>query len=290
MSQHATERTAPTEESQSAEAPTARDTLEDARRSMEKAVENAADLVRFAGRSIAQIPATFRLYPSEVFQQAGVLIRGSGPVIIALIAVLAMQSAVGGHYIFDTPGLNSYAGAIYSVALMRGLVQVVFGWIVAAKIGCGIVAELGSMKISEEVDALEVMGINPIQYLASTRVAAGVIVVPFLFVTGLFVEFTAGLVGSVYAMQTVSEGGFFTYLYLFQNFADFTIALVWAFCTGVMCIIVATYYGSTASGGPVGVGQATAKSMVVNLVLISTLAVIFAQIFYGGNANAPIGN
>lgn len=281
MSQDAFERT---------EQATVRDTLNDAREAMEKAVTNAADLVRYCGKSLVQIPNTFRLYPSEVFHQAGVLIRGSGPVIITLIAVLAMQSAVGGHYIFDTPGLNSYAGAIYSVALMRGLVQVVFGWIVAAKIGCGVVAELGSMKINEEVDALEVMGINPVQYLASTRAAAGILVVPFLFATGLLVEFGAGYIGSVYFMKTVSEGGFVTYLYLFQNFADFAIALTWAFCTGVMCILVATYYGSTASGGPVGVGQATARSMVVNLVLISTLAVIFAQVFYGGNANAPIGN
>jgi phospholipid/cholesterol/gamma-HCH transport system permease protein len=281
MSQDASERTEPH---------TTRESLDDARRAMEKAVTNAADLVRYCGKSLIQIPNTFRLYPSEVFHQAGVLIRGSGPVIITLIAVLAMQSAVGGHYIFDTPGLNSYAGAIYSVALMRGLVQVVFGWIVAAKIGCGVVAELGSMKINEEVDALEVMGINPVQYLASTRAAAGILVVPFLFATGLLVEFTAGYVGSVLFMKTVSSGGFFTYLYLFQNFADFAIALIWAFCTGVMCILVATYYGSTASGGPVGVGQATARSMVVNLVLISTLAVVFAQIFYGGNANAPIGN
>lgn len=281
MSQDAAERS---------EAPTTRGTLDDVRQAMEKAVTNAADLVRYCGKSLVQIPNTFRLYPSEVFHQAGVLIRGSGPVIITLIAVLAMQSAVGGHYIFDTPGLNSYAGAIYSVALMRGLVQVVFGWIVAAKIGCGVVAELGSMKINEEVDALEVMGINPVQYLASTRAAAGILVVPFLFATGLLVEFGAGYIGSVYLMKTVSEGGFHTYLYLFQNFADFAIALTWAFCTGVMCILVATYYGSTASGGPVGVGQATARSMVVNLVLISTLAVIFAQVFYGGNANAPIGN
>lgn len=282
MSQDATERPE--------QAPTTRESLDDARRAMEKAVTNAADLVRYCGRSLFQIPMTFRLYPSEVFAQAGVLIRGSGPVIVTLIAVLSVQSAVGGHYIFDTPGLNSYAGAIYSVALMRGLVQVVFGWIVAAKIGCGVVAELGSMKINEEVDALEVMGINPVQYLASTRAAAGIIVVPFLFATGLLVEFLAGYVGSVLFMKTVSAGGFFTYLYLFQNFADFAIALTWAFCTGVMCILVATYYGTTASGGPVGVGQATARSMVVNLVLISTLAVIFAQVFYGGNANAPIGN
>ena len=284
MSQDAAER------SDEEQAPTTRESLDEARKSLEQAITNAADLVRYCGKSLAQIPTTFRLYPSEVFAQAGILIRGSAPVIITLIAVLAMQSAVGGHYIFDTPGLNSYAGAIYSVALMRGLVQVVFGWIVAAKIGCGVVAELGSMKINEEIDALEVMGINPVQYLASTRAAAGVLVVPFLFAAGLLVEFTAGYIGSVYFMKTVSQGGFFTYLYLFQNFSDFAIALTWAFCTGVMCILVATYYGVTASGGPVGVGQATARSMVVNLVLISTLAVVFAQVFYGGNANAPIGN
>jgi phospholipid/cholesterol/gamma-HCH transport system permease protein len=261
-----------------------------ARSGVERAIESVGDLVRYCGRSLAAIPMTFRLYPSEVFHQAGVLIRGSGPVIIALIAVLAMQSAVGGHYIFDTPGLNSYAGAIYSVALMRGLVEVVFGWIVAAKIGCGMVAELGSMKINEEVDALEVMGINPVQYLAATRAAAGILVVPFLFVIGLLVEFTFGYLGSVYLMNTVSEGGFFTYLYLFQNLKDFIIAITWAFVTGVVCILVATYYGSTAKGGPVGVGEATARSMVVNLVLISTIAVVFAQLFYGGAANAPVGN
>lgn len=255
-----------------------------------QSIENAGDVVRFSGRALASMPAAARLYPAEVFQQAGILIRGSGPVVVGLVGVLAAQSAVGGHYIFNTPGLNSYAGAIYSVALMRGLVQVVFGWIVAAKIGCGMVAELGSMSISDEVDAMGVMGINPRTYLAGTRAVASCIVIPFLFAFGLLVEFAVGYVGSVWAMGTVSEGGFFVYLYLFQNVKDFLIAMLWATVNGVACILVAIYYGMNAGGGPVGVGTATARSMVVNLVLISAIAVVFAQTFYGGAANAPIGN
>ncbi|MBN9735657.1 ABC transporter permease [Pseudonocardia sp. Ae707_Ps1] len=249
-----------------------------------------ADLARFSVRVVRDVPLALRLYPSEVLAQAGNLVRGSALIILFLIAVLALQSGVGGHFIFANPGINSYAGAIYSVALMRGLVEVIFGWIVAAKIGCGIVAEMGSMRINEEVDALDVMGLRSRAYLAGTRVAAAMLVLPFLFVTALLVQFQAGYLMSVHGMNTVSEGAFYEYLYLFQNLRDFITALIWGSVTGVMCVIVATFYGYNAKGGPVGVGESTARSMTVNLVLISALAVVFAQLFYGGTPNAPIGN
>lgn len=257
---------------------------------LQRGVEHLAEVARFSWQVFRELPATLRLYPTEVINQAGVLIRGSALVILVLIATLALQSGVGGHFIFANPGINSYAGAIYSVALMRGLVEVIFGWIVAAKIGCGIVAEMGSMRISEEIDAMEVMGIRAVAYLAGTRVAAAILVMPFLFSTALLTEFTAGYVMSVHGMRTVSEGAFFEYLYLFQNLRDFATAVIWGGVTGVLCVVVATYYGYHAKGGPVGVGESTAKSMTVNLVLISTVAVAFAQIFYGGTPNAPIGN
>lgn len=257
---------------------------------LRRGIESYGDLAHFSVRILRELPNALRLYPSEVLNQAAVMVRGSALVILFMVAVLALQSGVGGHYIFENPGLNSYAGAIYSVALMRGLVEVVFGWIVAAKIGCGVVAELGSMRINDEVDALEVMGIRPIAFLAGTRVLAGMLVIPFLFATALLVEFQAGYLMSVHGMDTVSAGGFFDYLYLFQNLKDFITAILWGTTIGVVCITVATYYGFTAKNGPVGVGENTARSMMVNLVLISAIAVVFAQVFYGGTANAPIGN
>lgn len=251
---------------------------------------NAGDLVRFAGSVLRDIPTTLRLYPGEVFRQAGILILSSAAVILFMQAMLGAVLGVTAHYLFNGVGIGSYIAAVNSVGSVRGILQIMFGWIVAAKVGCGIVAEIGAMKISEEIDAMEVMGIQSRAYLCGSRVVAAIVVLPFLFVTGLLVNFAAGYVVNTKYLNTVSEGGFVNILFLFQNNRDFTIAMIWALAVSLVVILVACYYGYTASGGPVGVGYNTAQSMLVSMVLISVVAMILVQLFYGNDANAPIAN
>jgi len=146
------------------------------------------------------------------------------------------------------------------------------------------------MRISDEIDALEVMGIRSVAFLASTRVVAGAIVLPLLFLVALAVNFFAGWLFNVEFLNTVSSGGFEYFLFLFQNGKDFVIATVWAFLMSLMLVTVSCYFGFSAKGGPVGVGRNTAQSMLVNLVGISILSMMLVQLFYGNDPNAPIGN
>lgn len=251
--------------------------------------EQAGELLAFAIRAIRDVPVAVRLYPSEVLRQAGLFVRSNAVVVLFMLFMLGSLMGITGTFLLETLGLDSYIAAIPAVPIMRGVVEIVFGWILAAKAGCGIVAELGAMRISEEIDAMEVMGIRSIPYLVGTRIAAALIVLPFLWVTALWVHFFASELFDVKLLSTVSEGGFEYVLFLMQSPRDFLIALVWALVVGLIVTVVACYYGYNAKGGPVGVGQSTAQAMLVNLVLISITGMILAQIFYANTRPQAFG-
>lgn len=253
-------------------------------------LDKVGDFVAFGLEAIREIPLAIRLYPSEIMRHCGVLVRQNSLVVLFLLFMLGAVLGLTAHFLFTSIGIDSYIAAVNSVGGMRGIIQVVFGWIVAAKVGCGIVAELGAMRISEEIDALEVMGIRSVAYLVSTRIVATALVMPLLFIVALSVNFFAGYLFNVEFLNTVSSGGFEYFLFLFQNGKDFVICVVWSFLLSLMLVIVSCYYGFTAKGGPVGVGRNTAQSMLVNLVGISILSMMLVQLFYGNDPNAPIGN
>jgi phospholipid/cholesterol/gamma-HCH transport system permease protein len=165
-----------------------------------------------------------------------------------------------------------------------------WGWILSAKVGCGLVAELGSMRISEEIDALEVMGIPPKPYLVGTRILAAWLAMPFLYLVGLALSHVGSYLVIIYMLKTVSEGGFFQVFWAFQSPADLLFSMLWMLILGTLIVLVSCYFGYTARGGPVGVGQNTARSMVVNMVLVSVIGMFCQQLFWGGFPNAPIGN
>ena len=263
--------------------------LEQVETPIARPLENAGKLIAFAIQAVRDIPVALRLYPSEVFRQAGLFIKSNALVVLFMLFMLGALISVTGTFLFETVGLESYVGAIIAVPMMRGVAQIIFGWILAAKAGCGIVAELGAMRISEEIDAMEVMGVRSMPYLVSTRLAANLIVLPFLFVMSLGVLFLAGRLFFVDFLSTVSSGGYTGILFLMQSPRDFAIAVFWGVLVGFIVTVVSCYYGYTASGGPVGVGYATAQAMLVNLVLISATATIVAQIFYAGSLQEAFG-
>jgi phospholipid/cholesterol/gamma-HCH transport system permease protein len=252
-------------------------------------LEQAGELVGFTLHVIRELPVAMRLYPTEVFRQAGLLIRSNALVVFFMLFMLGALLGITGSVLFETVGLESYVGAITAIPMMRGGIEIVFGWVLAAKAGCGIVAELGAMRISEEVDAMEVMGVRSIPYLVGTRVLAAMMVLPFLFASSLGVHFIASKLFFVDVMGAVSSGGFSNILFMLQDGRDLTIAVFWGVLLGFTVTVVACYYGFTASGGPVGVGRNTAQSMLVNLVLISVMSMTIAQIFYAGALNEAYG-
>lgn len=250
---------------------------------------DAGELVAFGLRVLRECPAAVRLFPSEVLRQAGLLIRSNALVILFMLFMLGALLGITGTALFEGLGLESYVAAIPAVPMLRGCTEIVFGWVLAAKMGCGIVAELGAMRISEEIDAMEVMGVRSVPYLVGTRVVAAVVVLPLLYAASLVVHFIASKLFFVDLLSTVSSGGFWSVLYLMQGPRDFVIAVIWAVLTGLVVSIVACFYGYHAKGGPVGVGRATAQAMLVNLVLISVIAMILAQIFYGNVLDEAFG-
>ena len=158
-----------------------------------------------------------------------------------------------------------------------------FGYIMAAKVGTGIVAELGAMRINEEIDALEVMGVRPITFLAATRLLAAWMVLPFIYISAVGVGFFASYLAVVKQIGEVSSGGYFLIFWMFQNPPDLLFSVIKGMAMATAIVAVGCYYGYTASGGPVGVGQATAKSMILNMVLVHLIGMMGSQIFWGAN-------
>jgi phospholipid/cholesterol/gamma-HCH transport system permease protein len=159
----------------------------------------------------------------------------------------------------------------------------------SAKVGTGIVAELGSMRISEEIDALEVMGIRSITFLAATRLLASWIVLPFIYLSGIAWGFLASYVAVIQQVGGVSTGGYSLIFWEFQNPGDLLFSIIKGMAMATVIVLVGCYYGYTAQGGPVGVGVATAKSMIVNIVSVHVVAMFGTQLFWGANPRAPIG-
>ncbi|HTK61425.1 MAG TPA: ABC transporter permease [Pseudonocardia sp.] len=248
-------------------------------------------VMRFIGATIVDLPRALR-YPDEVLRQAARLILGSALVVWTLLIVDGVLVGQIGHYLLQQIGAQSYVGLFAAAGTLKGSAPIFFGFIVAAKIGCGFAAELGAMRINEEIDALEVMGISSQTYLVGTRVLAFIIVVPAMWLIGIGMCFYANYLTNVPILGSVSAGGYFSVFWAFTTPTDFALlALVWSAIPTILVTIIGCYFGMTAKGGPAGVGENTAISMAVNVSLITILgAGIMFQAFYGTGVVVPIAN
>jgi phospholipid/cholesterol/gamma-HCH transport system permease protein len=217
------------------------------------------------------------------------LILSSTLVIWGLVFIIGLQCGIEGAYFTRSTGAPAYSGVFAAWCDLRELVPYAFGYMMAAKVGTGIVAELGSMRISDEIDALEVMGIDSITFLCATRLLAAWIVLPFVYLAAIGAGFLASYLAVVQEIGEVSSGGFFLIFWLFQNPPDLLFSVIKAMVMATVIVLVGCYYGYTAGGGPVGVGAATAKSMVLNIVMVHLIGMLGTQLFWGANPRAPIG-
>ena len=226
----------------------------------------------------------------ETLRQAGILILYSTLVIWALVFTTGLGTCgIEAAYFNQSVGAPTYSGVFAAWCNLREAVPYAFGYMMAAKVGTGIVAELGAMRISEEIDALEVMGVNSVTFLCATRLLAGWIVLPFMYISSIGVAYLASYIAVVKQIGFVSSGGYLLIFWQFQNAPDLLYSLIKGMAMATVIILVACYYGYNASGGPVGVGTATAKSMVLNLVFVTLIGMLGTQVFWGGNPRAPIG-
>src|SRR5579863_6194373 len=253
-------------------------------------LESFGDIVKFTSKILLNV-ANLRVfkYFGEVLRQAGILIVSSTLVIWGLVFIIGLQCGIEGAYFTQGEGTPAYSGVFAAWCDLRELVPLVFGYMMAAKVGTGIVAELGSMRISDEIDALEVMGISGMTFLCATRLVGSMLVLPFVYLCSIGAGFFASYLAVVQQIGDVSSGGYFLIFWQFQNPPDVLFSLIKAMAMAVLIVIIGCYYGYNASGGPVGVGTATAKSMVFNLVGVHLIGMLGTQLFWGANPRAPIG-
>jgi phospholipid/cholesterol/gamma-HCH transport system permease protein len=192
--------------------------------------------------------------------------------------------AVQGYNQFADIGveaLTGFASAYFNVRLIAPLTA---GIALAATIGAGATAQLGAMRINEEIDALEVMGIRSRSYLASTRLIAGVIVVIPLYCVAILMSFLAARFGTTFVYGQ-STGVYDHYFNTFLQPTD----LIWSFFQAVVMaiviMIVHTYYGYTASGGPAGVGEAVGRAVRTSLISAVFVTVFVSLAIYGQSGN-----
>jgi phospholipid/cholesterol/gamma-HCH transport system permease protein len=251
---------------------------------------NFGEIVKFSGRVFGDVLNGRVLhFFGEAMRQAGILILGSALVIWGMVFILGLECGIEGAYFTRAQGAPAFAGVFSAWCDLREMVPYMFGYIMAAKVGTGIVAELGAMRINEEIDALEVIGIRPITFLAATRIVAAWLVLPFIYVAAVGVGFFASYLAVVQQIGEVSSGGYFLIFWMFQNPPDLLFSVIKGMAMATAIVVVGCYYGYTASGGPVGVGQATAKSMILNMVLVHLIGAMGSQLFWGANPRAPIG-
>src|SRR5216684_3793673 len=238
-------------------------------------IANFGEIAKFCARVLRDVYGlrVFRFF-GEALRQAGILILSSTIVIWGLVFIIGLQCGIEGAYFNRSVGAPAYAGVFSAWCDLRELVPYAFGYMMAAKVGTGIVAELGSMRISDEIDALEVMGIDSI---------------PFMYIAAVGAGFFASYLAVVQQIGEVSSGGFFLIFWMFQNPPDLLYSVIKGMVMATAIVLVGCYYGYNASGGPVGVGTATAKSMVLNIVGVHIIGMLGTQLFWGANPRAPIG-
>ena len=252
-------------------------------------VDEVGRIAGFSVRVIAELRGTGR-YFAEVLRQAGTLLVGSALILVAMELVIGGECGLFTAYVGRSFGASGAVGLFTLVCDVREMFPYMFGYILAAKVGCGLVAEIGSMRIAEEIDAMEVMGIPSIRYVVGTRVLAAILTLPLIYIIAM----AAGTLGS-YLVVVVQVGDVSSAGWLAGHFGPaHTLltdldSLIKAMAIGLTIILVGTFYGYTADGGPVGVGAATARSMIVNLVMIHFIGGTLSLLFWGTNAQLPIG-
>ncbi|HVK30182.1 MAG TPA: ABC transporter permease [Nocardioides sp.] len=253
------------------------------------ALTTGGEILRFSWQVTRSLPEV-RAHWTEVVRQAAILVLSSALIIWAMQFVMGTMCGTEAIYTLKQVGAPIYSGIFNAWCAVRELVPYMWGYILAAKIGCGLVAEIGSMRIAEEVDALEVMGVDSRSYLVGTRVVAAWLSMPFLYAVSLGMMSLGEILVTVYYVGGVSPGGHMYIFWLYQNPLDFMYSMIKGMTMGTAIVFVACYYGYTVRGGSVEVGKNTARSMVLNMVLIHMIGALGTQLFWGLSPNAPIGN
>ena len=260
------------------------------------ALDNLGRQMLFYIRVVKSVPRTVKNYKKEVVRLLAEVTLGSGSlaVIGGTIGVIAAMcfftgTSVGiqGYAALDQLGTAALTGFISAYFNTREIAPLVAGIALAATVGCGFTAQLGAMRISEEVDALETMAIPSLPFLVTTRVIAGLIAVVPLYIVGLLASYFATRL-VVTQINGQSSGTYDHYFNTFLPPSD----VLWSFAKvlifAIVVILIHCYYGYYASGGPAGVGVAVGLAIRTSIVAINVVDLLASMAIWGTNVTVRL--
>jgi phospholipid/cholesterol/gamma-HCH transport system permease protein len=247
------------------------------------------DLLVFVARAVRAVPLVLRDYRKEVRRLVAEVAFGGGLLAVAastivvsalLASVVGVQLGVEGLQGLNIIGLSPLAGLLSAFANTRELSPLLAGYGLAAQMGCRFTAQLGAMRVSEEIDALEVMAIPAVPYLVTTRLLAALTAVIPMYLLALSGAYAA----TQLAVLTIAHQGGGTYLhyfFLFLQRRDVFYSVLKVVVFAVLVTVIHCYYGMTASGGPEGVGRAAGRAIRASTVAIAVSDMLMTLLFWG---------
>ncbi|WP_235174677.1 MlaE family ABC transporter permease [Tomitella biformata] len=258
-----------------------------------KPVDSLADLgkqLRFYGSSIAAIPKTLRRYRSEILRLIAEVSLGTGAlaVIGGTVVVLGFLTVAASYEVGqqgDTSlgriGIGALSGFVSAFFNTREAVPLIAGIALTATVGAGFTAELGAMRVSEEIDALEVMSVPSTSFLVTTRLIAGVIAVIPLYAIALIMGYASTRVVAMF-FSGQSSGTYDHYFNVFLIHSDVWWSLLKVIVMAVVIMCVTCYHGYNASGGPAGVGVAVGRAVRTSLIAVMVIDLLVGIAVFGG--------
>jgi phospholipid/cholesterol/gamma-HCH transport system permease protein len=257
------------------------------------AVRRIGDQLLFYRQAIAGIPFATVRYRPEVIRLTGEISMGAGALAliggtVVIVGFLTLASggvlAIQGYSTLGDIGIEALTGFLAAFINVRIIAPVIAGIGLAATFGAGVTAQLGSMRIAEEIDALESMAIRPVSYLVSTRIVAGMIAVIPLYTIAVILSFYASRFVTVFLLGQ-SAGLYDHYFDTFLNPIDLLWSFVQAIAMALALLLVHTYFGYYATGGPAGVGVAVGNAVRASLVVVVSVTLIVSLAVYGVSGN-----
>ena len=259
-------------------------------------LDDLGNQLGFYIRALIATPRSVTRYPKEIARILAEVTLGSGAlaviggtvgVILGMTFFTGAQVGLSGYAALDQLGTSAYAGFVSAYFNTREIAPLVSGIALAATVGCGFTAQLGAMRISEEVDALEVMAIPSMQFLVTTRIIGGLIAIVPLYVVGLLSSYVASRI-VVTQFYGQSPGEYDHYFNAFLPPGD----VLWSFgkvlVFAVVVILIHCYYGYNASGGPAGVGVAVGRAVRTSIVAVNVIDLLLSMAIWGATTTVRL--
>ncbi|MBV6756519.1 MlaE family ABC transporter permease [Rhodococcus opacus] len=261
--------------------------------SASRSIDRLGEQALFFARAIGSAPRALMHYPRETLRLIAEISMGTGALAViggtvVIVGFLTLFTggtiAVQGYSSLGNIGVEALTGFFAAFINVRIAAPVIAGIGLAATIGAGSTAQLGAMRVSEEIDALETMAIPSIPYLVSTRVMAGMIAIIPLYALAVIASFMASRFATV-VLYDQSSGVYDHYFSTFLIPTDILWSFAQAIVMAIAIMLIHTYYGFTASGGPVGVGVAVGNAVRSSLIAVVTVTLLISLAIYGGSGN-----